>query len=237
MTTRTNFRTAILLILVLALATVACGAQVAAGTPPTEAASPMPPTAAVAPTEVPASPTVEPSPTTAPTVAAAATVRVSASGGNMTLRRGPATAYDIRGYFLADQSTVAVARNEAADWLLVQDPAGPSSTAWVNAASRYIVVEAEAGAVQALPVQTVDPAVPAYIRNCTFHPMLIQPVGVLLKEQFDAPNNMQAFAPGVYEAYDQNQEGKPKVKTEELREGKTIDIVTDGLGNTYPCPS
>jgi len=236
MNTGTTFRSVSLLILVLALATAACALPASAPTPTTAASLPTAPAASAtaAPTDVPPSPTAESSPA-AP--ATAAPVRVSASGGNMTLRRGPATAYDIRGYFLADQSTVAVARNEAADWLLVQDPSAAGSTAWVHAGSRYIVIEAEAGAVQALPLQTVDPAVPAYIRNCTFHPMLIQPAGVLLKEQFDAPNNMQAFAPGVYEAYDQNQEGKPKVKTEELREGKTIDIITDGLGNTYPCPS
>jgi SH3-like domain-containing protein len=236
MTTATTSRAVGLLTCVLALATLACGLT-AGAVPPT--ATIVPPTAqaasaTVASTDVPATTTPEPSPSAAP----AALVRVSASGGNMTLRRGPATAYDVRGYFLAGQSTAAVARNQAADWLLVQDPSGTSgSTAWVNASSRYIVIDAEAGAVQALPVQAVDPAVPAYIRNCTYHPMLIQPVGVLLKEQFDAPNNMQVFTPGVYEAYDQVQEGQPKVKTEELREGKTIDIVTDGLGNTYPCPS
>lgn len=236
MSSLTASRPAFLLGTFLALATLACALTGGAASP-TPAIDPPTVEAASAtgtPADVPATPTVEAPP--APT-ATAAVVSVSASGGNMTLRRGPATAYDVRGYLLAGQSTTALARNQEADWLLVEDPSASGSTAWVNAASRYVVIAAEAGSVQALPVQTVEPALPAYIRNCTYHPMLIQPVGVLLSERFDAPNNMQAFLPGVYEAYDQNQEGKPKVKTEELREGKTMDIVTDGLGNTYPCPS
>jgi len=138
---------------------------------------------------------------------------------------------------LAGQTALAVGRNQAADWLLVQDPAGGGKTAWITAASRYSVVDGGAQAVQALPIGTVDPAVPAYIRNCTFHPMRIMPADVILKEMFDAPNNMRAFNPGQYEAYDQNQEGYPKVMSEELREGETIDIEKDGLDNTYLCPA
>jgi hypothetical protein len=162
---------------------------------------------------------------------------VTASGGNLTLRRGPATAYNVLNYMLKDQRAVAIARNEAADWLLVEDPAGGGKTAWVTATSRYAVVEGGADAVQALPVQTVDPAVPAYIRNCTFHPMRILPADLILTEKFDEPNNLHMFNPGVYEAFDQNAEGKPKVMSEELREGETIDIDTDGLHNTYGCTS
>jgi uncharacterized protein YraI len=236
MTTGTTFRSVTLLILVLALATAACGLPAGAATPTVAAILPTAPpaSATVAPTDVPASPTAESS-ATAP--AAAAPVRVSASGGNMTLRRGPATAYDVRGYMLAGQATSAVARNEAADWLLVQDPSTAGSTAWVNAASRYIAIEAEAGAVQALPVQTVDPAVPAYVRNCTFHPMRILPADYVLKEQTYPPDNRRAFSPGVVEAFDQSVEGNPKVMSEELSEGETIDITKDGLSNSYACPS
>lgn len=229
-------RTLMLVTLAAAAAVVACGLTAPAPTPTSAPPTPLPALPATA-TPPPATSTSAVSPTPEASAASTTPVRVSASGGNMTLRRGPATAYDIRGYFLAGQTTLAVARNAAADWLLVEDPSQTTRTAWVSATSRYIKLEAEAAAIQALPIESVDPPLPAFIRNCTFHPMLIQPAGVLLAEQFDSPNNMRAFNPGVYEAYDQNQEGKPKVLSAELREGKTIDIIKDGLNNTYPCPS
>jgi len=236
MTHGTTSRSVSLPILVLALAAAACGLPAGAPTPTASVIPPTPPeaTATVAPIEIPATPTAGSSPT-AP--ATAAPVRVSASGGNMTLRRGPATAYNVRGYMLAGQATSAVARNEAGDWLLVQDPSAAGATAWVNATSRYMVIEAEVGALQSLPVQTVDPAVPAYVRNCTFHPMRILPADYVLKEQLSPPDNQRAFSPGVVEAFDQSVEGNPKVMSEELSEGETIDITKDGLSNTYACPS
>jgi hypothetical protein len=229
-----------LAILGLAIAAIGCAlpGAVTISTPAAPTSAPTleaPTVTAASPTAEPATPTPEPS--TTPTPSASADVHVTATGGNLTLRRGPASAYNVLNYMLAGQTALAVGRNQAADWLLVQDPAGGGKTAWITAASRYSVVDGGAQAVQALPIETVDPAVPAYIRNCTFHPMRIMPVDVILKEMFDVPNNMRAFHPGQYEAYDQNQEGYPKVMSEELREGETIDIEKDGLNNTYLCPA
>ena len=225
-------RPSALVILALSIAAIGCAlpgvAAVSTPAAPTSAPTLEAPT-------VTAAPTAEPS--TTPPPSPAADVHVTATGGNLTLRRGPASAYNVLNYMLAGQTALAVGRNQAADWLLVQDPAGGGKTAWITAASRYSVIDGGAQAVQALPIETVDPAVPAYIRNCTFHPMRIMPADVILKEMFDAPNNMRAFHPGQYEAYDQNQEGFPKVMSEELREGETIDIEKDGLDNTYLCPA
>ena len=75
------------------------------------------------------SPKAEPSPTPAPSATAAVDVHVTATGGNLTLRRGPAAAYNVLSYMVQGQSAVAVGRNQAADWLFVQDPAG-GKTAW-----------------------------------------------------------------------------------------------------------
>jgi hypothetical protein len=84
---------------------------------------------------------------------------------------------------------------------------------------------------------SVGPAEPAYLRNCTFHPMRILPGDFILAEQFDSMNNIHQVNPGAYEAYDQNVEGDPLVLSPTVREGQTIDIVMDGLHNTYSCPS
>lgn len=231
-----------LALLAMAVASAACTLSTGGSTTvtpmPTSARTVKAPTATTAPpSAAPASPTPESSPAPASTPTTAANVRVTATGGNLTLRRGPAPAYNVLNYMLAGQGALAVARNQAADWLLVQDPAGGGKTAWVTATSRFAAVEGGAQAIQALPIRTVDPALPAYIRNCTFHPMRIMPADLILKEMFDAPNNLHMFNPGVYEAYDQNVEGFPKVMSEELREGETIDIDTDGLHTSYGCPA
>jgi hypothetical protein len=82
----------------------------------------------------------------------------------------------------------------------------------------------------------VSPPLPAYIRNCTFHPQMIQPGSVLLQPQTDMSGRIAHFAPGIYSAYDQSAMGHPKVLTITLTEGHSVDINTDGLGNTYYCP-
>jgi hypothetical protein len=163
-------------------------------------------------------------------------MHVTAVGGNLTLRRGPASAYNVLNYMLAGQTALAVGRNQAADWLLVQDPAGGGKTAWITAASRYSVVDGGAQAVQALPIETVDPAVPAYIRNCTFHPMRIMPADVILKEMFDAPNNQRPSIPGV-RGVRSEPGGAIEGDVGGAARGETIDIEKDGLDNTYLCPA
>nr|AKQ04204.1 hypothetical protein [uncultured Chloroflexi bacterium Rifle_16ft_4_minimus_450] len=97
----------------------------------------------------------------------------------------------------------------------------------------YTSVQGEASA---LAVMTADPAIPAYLRNRTFHPMRILPGDFILAEQFDAANNEHQVNPGSYEAYDLNVEGDPLVFSQELREGQTVEILTDGLHNSYSCP-
>jgi hypothetical protein len=67
--------------------------------------------------------------------------------------------------------------------------------------------------------------------------MRILPGDFILAEQFDAGNNIHQVNPGSYEAYDQNVEGDPLVLSPTVREGQTVDIVTDGLHNSYSCPS
>ncbi len=167
--------------------------------------------------------------------ATAATVTVLATA-NLNIRRGPATAYDILGNLLKGQHAVATARNPAADWLLICGPADACQPGWVSATSTFVQLIGDAAAIQALPLKEVDPAVPAYLRNCTFHPMKITPGDFILKEKFAAPANKKQVNPGVYAAYDQNQEGHPKVLSVQIKEGSSVDIVKDGLGNTYSCP-
>jgi hypothetical protein len=160
-------------------------------------------------------------------------VTVTVIKESLYIRRGPSTEYDVLGTFLAGQSAVASFRDANSDWVVIPLPSRPSVYGWVSIKTQFTSVEGE---VSSLEVKKVDPAIPARIRNCTFHPMLIQPGNVLIKPKGDAPSNAHDFPPGNYAAYDQNQEGHPQVASFSLAEGNKVDINLDGLGNTYYCP-
>lgn len=171
--------------------------------------------------------------TATPTISPAITLLAT---GNLNLRRGPGTAYDILGNLLRGEHGQATARNQAGDWLYICGPSDSCTPGWVSAQSPFVQLIGDAAGIGSLPVKAVDPAVPAYLRNCTFHPMKITPGDFILKERFAAPANKKQVNPGVYAAYDQNQEGYPKVLSVQIKEGSSVDIVKDGLGNTYSCP-
>ncbi len=160
-------------------------------------------------------------------------VIITATTGSLAIRRGPGTYYNTLGYLQDGQSAVATARDSTGSWLYVPIPAYPSQYGWVAAGTQYSTVQ---GDINSLEVMTVAAAEPIYIRNCTFHPMLITPLNVILAPQYDAPANIMQVPPGDYAAYDQNQEGHPQVKAMSLEEGDSVDINTDGLNNTYTCP-
>lgn len=231
----------------LASSVIACSAVASSSQPPAEGAAV--PSATVVPTvshtpavspsatgsQAMASPTpVKPSPSLTPSSSPTTSpVSVTASGGNLTIRRGPGLAYNSVGFLLSGVSVPASGKSADGGWLYVENPDKPGELGWVSASSRYL---SASGDPAGLALVSADPAEPAFLRNCTFHPMKILPGEVILREQFDAPKNRLQMNPGTYEAYDMNQEGNPRVLTVELREGHTKDIVTDGLGNTYSCP-
>jgi len=174
-------------------------------------------------------PTVTPPPGSPTTAANLVTLRAT---GNLFIRRGPGQAYNQIGYMQNGQQTIAHGRNSSGDWLYVERPDSAGNFGWV---SRGIYASVE-GDPLSLEVMSFEPAAPAYLRNCTFHPMRILPGDFILAEQFDAPNNQHQMNPGTYEAYDQNVEGDPLVLSPTIREGQTVDITTDGLNSFYACP-
>ena len=187
----------------------------------TETATEIPPTETATP-EIP-------SPTAIPSVV----IVTATSDGSLGILRGTSIYYDTLGYLQNGQSSQATARNNDGSWLYIYVPAYPSVYGWAFVGTQYSLVQ---GDVSALEVKPVDPAVPAYIRNCTYHPMLIQPGNVLLQPQTDSKNNKKQFPPGSYAAYDQSAEGKPKILSISLKEGVSVDIKKDGLKNSYTCP-
>ncbi len=213
--------------------------------PRATAAAPLLPTSTVAanlPTEAPvlATATPQPSPAASPTaepsaIPIAEAVVLTASGGNLNVRRGPGQAYDVVGFLLDSQASAASGRNETSTWVYLPIPDKPGVSGWLSVDSRYAGVSPSAAAIQTLAVLSVEPAKPAYLRNCTFHPMMIQPGGFILKQQTDAPENQKQVNPGTYTALDQNvADADPR--TIAVKEGQTKDITKDGLDNSYTCP-
>lgn len=233
--------------LILVLALSACNLPTAAApTPlpqPTETSQPATvtvppaqPSVEVLPPTLP--PTLAPSEVPAPTVVFTATLPPSAAPvtisatGNLNVRRGPGVGYNPVGGLLKGQSATASARDANGDWLLVTLPAS-TKTGWVSSRTKFSTLT---GDLMSLPVMTVDPPKPAYFLNCTFHPMLVQPAGVTIPPQSEAPLNLVQFNPGEYNVKDASVAGEPTVLEATLFEGQTLEIRTDGIPNTYACP-
>jgi hypothetical protein len=172
-------------------------------------------------------------PEVAPSATPDTRVIITAATGSLAIRRGPGAYYNVLGYLQDGQSAVATARDSTGEWLYIPIPAYPSQSGWVAAGTQYSTIE---GDINSLEVMYVGAAEPIFIRNCTFHPMKITPLNVILAPQYDAPANSIQVPPGDYAAYDQNQEGYPQVWAMSLEEGDSVDINTDGLNNTYTCP-
>jgi len=208
----------------LFLALVACNLSAAPASNTATPPPPVPPPAATqAPTQAPPV-----APTSLPTSAG---VTISVTSESLNVRRGPSTYYDPVGFIKAGESATATGRDGNSDWLYIPLPGDPSASGWVSAKTQYSQVS---GDIQSLPVQSAPPAKPAYIRNCTYHPMKIQPGGILLQPLTDKSGRLAQFAPGAYSAFDQNV-SNTKVLSMTLHEGDSVDIKTDGLKNTYGC--
>lgn len=229
------------LIVLLATAALACNLQF--GTPgeaPGAASSTAPPgilaspagTGVVVPSETSAVSAAPAEMSTATsTVGPPPTVLVSASGGRLNVRRGPGPEYDTVGAFLDGQSTTVTGRNSDGSWVLINVPNTSRSLGWITVKTKYTTVT---GDVAGLPPIVVSPAVPAYIRNCTPHEMLVNPGGLIVLERSNDPENKLQFFPGEYTVIDQTTEADVGGVT--VFEGKTVDIKKDSSGKSYTCP-
>lgn len=225
-----------LTLILAAIILTACNLPAAIGEPaavPTNT-PPPPPTAIPAetsmePTPIPPTDTPLPEPTLTPTSSA---VTITAATGNLNIRRGPGTYYNVITSMTQGQSATAVGRDAPGYWLYISIPSNPSAYGWISTQTPYSTIQGDANL---LPIMTAPAPLPAYIRNCTFHPMIINSGGIVLPPQTSAPANSAQFTPGAYTATDQSVMGAtPKELT--LNEGSTVDITVDGLNNVYACP-
>lgn len=207
-----------------------------AETPPTEAATTAladsTPTAPDAGLPA-ATSTDQPTPTSTATQTAGPppVVSVAASGGRLNVRRGPGPEYDPVGALRNGQSRLATARNQDGSWVLIDGPDTARPLGWITLKTQYTVVTGDVGS---LPLMEVEAALPAHVRNCTPHEMLVMPAGAILLNRNAAPENQVQLFPGEYTVIDQTTESTVAEIT--VFEGKTIDIRKDSSGKSYNCP-
>ena len=81
----------------------------------------------------------------------------------------------------------------------------------------------------------VKPPTPAYIRNCTKHKILVQPADVELLNKYNEHDNERHFDVLIYQIYDLDVAGTPRLEDVSLSEGKRVDIIYDGNGDKSKC--
>ncbi|HEY5984220.1 MAG TPA: SH3 domain-containing protein [Anaerolineales bacterium] len=229
----------VIALMLISAAIMSCNLQAAAPSAAAQATGTAPSTATVADTPASA-PTQSPvSPVAIEAVTSTATstqgpppvVTVSAVGGRLNVRRGPGPEYNTVGALREGQSSVATARNSDGSWVLINTPNTSKSLGWITLKTKYTSV---GGTVEALPVMAVEAAVPAYVRNCTPHEMMLNPGGSILPDRSTSPDNQLQIAPGDYTVMDWTTE--TDLGSISIFEGTTVDIKQDSSGTNFVCP-
>jgi uncharacterized protein YraI len=198
-------------------------------TPTTENSSNVPAGNLSATTFSPTSPpaeTIVPSPTVE-------TVVITASKGNLNIRRGPGVAYNPVSVLRNGQSVTAHGRDLLANWIMVDIPGSAGKSGWVRTETDYSRIT---GNITSLPEVVVDFAVPAYVQNCTYHLMVLQPGDIPVSSVRGFPDNDARVYPGEYFVYDGDLPDGPEVMTFSVKEGMLISIEVDGNSDKHKCP-
>ena len=180
-------------------------------------------------TETPALTATEifPTPTSFPKVT------ISAIKGNLFIRRGPDLAYKPIGVLYKDTSAPVIQRDVLSNWVQITIP-NSDNTGWVSIQTDYSKVD---GDLKTLPEFTpTDWPIAAYLRNCTHHQMYVMPSEIILPSSLRQPENEIWLYPGSYTVYDIDVAGEPEVLQVDIREGITVEILDDGLGEHRKCP-
>jgi len=168
-----------------------------------------------------------------PTQTSLPKVTISAIKGNIFIRRGPDTAFNPIGVLYKDTSAAVIMRDVLSNWVQIIIP-NSDKTGWVSIQTDYSKLD---GDLKALPEFTpTDWPIPAYLRNCTHHQMYIMPSEIILPSSLANPENEVWLYPGTYTVYDIDVPGEPEVLQVDIREGITVEILDDGLGEHRKCP-
>jgi hypothetical protein len=162
-------------------------------------------------------------------------VSINALKGNLYIRRGPSTKYSRISVLMKGESAEIIGRDVLSKWVQINIP-NSESTGWVSLLTEYSEIN---GDLNQIPSFTfTDYPIPAYIKNCTEHVLLVQPGEYYLENLFTNAQylNEVKLDPGVYTVYDMSLPDEPKLQTIDLQEGETAYITVNGLGEAHKCP-
>ncbi len=221
---------------VLAVALEACSTPVAPRATVASSTSGAQPVPSIGASVMPTLPlparTALPAPTSA--TPAISRITITATGGNLFIRRGPDLAFNPVGSLLQGQSASALARDVLSEWVEVPLPGKPDQTGWISVQTKFTTIS---GDLASLPELQIDYwPVGASIRNCTLHQMLITPGNIVLPSLVNFPANDVRVNPGVYVVVDTDVDGYPQVLKVEISEGSAVDVRVDGNGDRKKCP-
>ncbi|HEY5984387.1 MAG TPA: hypothetical protein VIU38_13035 [Anaerolineales bacterium] len=221
----------------LSISIASCGrpAALPATSAPASVTAPIVTTATPPHSNVIALPAIQTSPP-ADTLEAASTqtpVEVKAKG-HVFIRRGPDLAFNPVSVLSPGETAVPTGRDVLGNWLRIPLPGAPSKAGWISIMTEFTEVR---GDIQLLP--EISPVVwpdLAFVRNCTFHELMIKPGGIILPAVINFPANDVQVNPGEYVVIDLDVDSYPQVLSIDIREGSSIDIVVDGNGMKKKCP-
>jgi hypothetical protein len=159
-------------------------------------------------------------------------VAITADKGNLNIRRGPGISYNPISVLKKGQSATAHGRDFLANWIMIDIPGGAGETGWVRTETDYSQIT---GDINSLPEVIVDFAVPAYVQNCTYHLMVLQPGNIPVSSLLAFPDNTARVYPGEYTVYDDDVPDVGEVMTINVKEGMLIDIDVDGNSKRHKC--
>ena len=161
-----------------------------------------------------------------------AVITVRAVNGNMNVRRGPGIDYNTTGVLTDGETAIAIGRDRIRRWLYVEYPTVSGTPGWVSVLTEFTEIE---GDIDDLPVISVDPAAPAYIRNCTKHTLWVLPARVELLPKTSEPYNEERFPPGAYQIFDLDVSSDETIDEINLREGLFVEVIRDGNYEKSKC--
>lgn len=176
-------------------------------------------------------PTTQPSATPEPPPSA----RIIAAEGNLYIRRGPGTEYNQIGVLKKGESAPIIGQDVLSKWVQVRIP-NTEITGWVSLLTPFTKVEGDLSQVESFTF--TDWPLPAYIKNCTEHDLIIGPNELYLYNLYTNGRylNEVQVDPGRYIIYDLFLEDEPMIQTVDIREGDFIYITVDGNGTKHLCP-
>lgn len=181
------------------------------------------------PTEPPPTP-INILPTVTPT---RATVTLTAFGGNLYIRRGPDIRFNQIGVLYEGTTVNVLARDVLMDWVQIQIP-NSAALGWVSIQTKYSTLSGDPAELPEIALKEYP--LPATVRNCTQHQIIILPGRYILNSVFFSPDNELWLPPGSYTAYDVDAPNEPEVLSFDIREGQEVEVQRDGLDVKRICP-